>query len=101
MVHFEVSDIEQTHSTAVQHFGPGVKLLGNVMPETQPTIPTKYPIVRPPCPKCGREMVITRIEPDRLGYDLRTFECTKCGNETILMARATVRPLGHQRSDCR
>jgi hypothetical protein len=25
-------------------------------------------------------MTLARIEPDKPGYDLRTFECTKCNN---------------------
>src|ERR1035437_3580507 len=28
----------------------------------------------------GAKMTLARIEPDKPGYDLRTFECTKCNN---------------------
>jgi predicted RNA-binding Zn-ribbon protein involved in translation (DUF1610 family) len=35
----------------------------------------------PICPKCGSQMLLTRIEPDRPGYDQRTFECGQCKNE--------------------
>jgi hypothetical protein len=47
------------------------------------SIQTQYPISRRPCPKCSEEMMITRIEPDIPGYDLRTFECTTCGQEAF------------------
>jgi len=30
--------------------------------------------------ECGAKMTLARIEPDKPGYDLRTFECTKCNN---------------------
>ena len=31
-----------------------------------------------PCPQCHGTMVLSRIEPDKPGYDRRTFECPKC-----------------------
>jgi hypothetical protein len=34
----------------------------------------------PPCQKCGAFMTLTRIEPASPGVDLRTFECSQCGN---------------------
>jgi predicted RNA-binding Zn-ribbon protein involved in translation (DUF1610 family) len=51
-----------------------------------------------PCPNCGREMMITRIMPDRPGFEQRTYECTMCGDETVLMVASAVRPaasVGH------
>jgi predicted RNA-binding Zn-ribbon protein involved in translation (DUF1610 family) len=71
---FEVSDTEQ---------GKCPQIDGDTMPESQPAIPTKYPIVRPPCPKCGNDVIITRIESDKPRYDLRTFECTRCGQNGL------------------
>jgi tRNA(Ile2) C34 agmatinyltransferase TiaS len=35
-------------------------------------------IERPPCPKCGKRMLLTRIVPGEPGYDTRTFECEEC-----------------------
>jgi transposase-like protein len=35
-------------------------------------------IQRPVCPKCSAHMMLARIMPARLGFDLRTFECPKC-----------------------
>ena len=37
-------------------------------------------LMEAPCTKCGAQMVLARIEPAKPGYDLRTFECTKCNN---------------------
>jgi uncharacterized metal-binding protein (TIGR02443 family) len=31
------------------------------------------------CPKCSTPMTLTRIDPDKPGFDIRTFECSKCG----------------------
>lgn len=35
----------------------------------------------PACPQCGARMVLTRIFPDRLGYDTRIYECPQCEHE--------------------
>jgi RNase P subunit RPR2 len=32
-----------------------------------------------PCAKCSSPMIIALTTPARLGYELRTFECVKCG----------------------
>jgi predicted RNA-binding Zn-ribbon protein involved in translation (DUF1610 family) len=53
---------------------------------SKPTIQIKFPKVRHPCPMCGRHMMSTRISPEEPGYEQRTFECARCGEETILMA---------------
>jgi hypothetical protein len=37
-------------------------------------------LMEAPCTKCAAKMVLARIEPAKPGYDLRTFECTKCNN---------------------
>ena len=37
-------------------------------------------IARPDCPECTAQMYLARIEPDKPGFDLRTFECSKCNN---------------------
>jgi len=42
-------------------------------------------IYRPPCSKCGAPTTLARIEPAReSGHDLRTFECTVCGNGDVV-----------------
>lgn len=52
--------------------------------------PPKYKFVdnlRPPCSKCGRPLILTRIEPQELGFDLRIYYCAACGsNETVIAA---------------
>jgi hypothetical protein len=47
-----------------------------------PQAPTLFRdrLMEAPCTKCGAKMTLARIEPDKPGYDLRTFECTKCNN---------------------
>ena len=42
----------------------------NVMLELEPQ----------PCTKCGAHVILARIEPAKPGFDLRTFECSKCNN---------------------
>jgi len=39
------------------------------------------------CAKCGNPMRLSQIEPAAPGYDIRTFECTKCdSNERFSVA---------------
>lgn len=47
----------------------------------QPATPYSASIIRPPCPKCGAQMLLSRIEPDKPDHDKRTFECAACGHE--------------------
>jgi hypothetical protein len=35
-------------------------------------------IHRPACPKCRAHMMLARIMPARMGFDIRTFECPRC-----------------------
>lgn len=44
-------------------------------------------ISRPNCPRCDARMRLARIEPDKPGYDLRTFECGSCGHSTSIIAK--------------
>jgi hypothetical protein len=48
----------------------------------------KYKFVdnpRPLCSKCGRPLLLTRIEPEEPGFDLRIYYCAFCeANETII-----------------
>jgi len=51
-----------------------------------PQMPTFHPadtwphrkIDRPTCSHCGWIMWLARVEPDKPGYDRRTFECVHC-----------------------
>jgi hypothetical protein len=48
----------------------------------------KTPILydRPRCPKCSRQMYLSHIEPDKPGFDLRTFACPGCKRlESVLV----------------
>ena len=33
---------------------------------------------RPPCPKCKARLMLARITPSSVGFDIRTFECPAC-----------------------
>jgi hypothetical protein len=47
----------------------------------------KRPIAHPECPACRVQMWLARIEPDKPGHDLRTFECPRCQNEMTEVVR--------------
>jgi hypothetical protein len=34
---------------------------------------------QPPCPRCGKRMTLTRVDPHTPGYETRTFDCSHCG----------------------
>ena len=38
-----------------------------------PSLPNS--LDRPPCPKCGAKVILTRIDPHAPGIELRLFEC--------------------------
>jgi hypothetical protein len=41
----------------------------------------------PRCQKCGETMALRIIEPERPGFDSRTFECPKCFvTETLVVS---------------
>jgi hypothetical protein len=42
-------------------------------------------IYRPTCPKCDTQMMLARIMPMHIGFDLRTFECPKCNHAHQVM----------------
>jgi transposase-like protein len=42
-------------------------------------------IQRPVCPNCSAHMMLARIMPARMGFDLRSFECLKCDQVRELM----------------
>jgi hypothetical protein len=42
---------------------------------------------RPFCPDCESPMILSRLEPDRPGFDLRTYACLMCAaTESIVVA---------------
>jgi hypothetical protein len=43
-------------------------------------------IESPRCSKCGEMMALRIIEPERPGFDLRTFECPECLGTATLVA---------------
>ena len=53
----------------------------------QPVSPYTKSIVRPPCPACGTQMTLAKIEPDKPNHDKRTFECPKCKHEENVIVK--------------
>jgi uncharacterized Zn finger protein len=45
------------------------------------------PIEYPRCPNCTDRMELVRSAPIRSGFDVRTFECTRCGQAKIVETR--------------
>jgi hypothetical protein len=44
-------------------------------------------IKNPRCPKCVEMMALRIIEPERPGFDSRTFECPEClGTKTLVVS---------------
>ena len=41
-------------------------------------VPTPGGIIVPICARCGCAMPLAKFEPDKPGYDRRTFECPRC-----------------------
>jgi hypothetical protein len=42
--------------------------------------------LRPECPTCTAQMYLARIETEKPGFDLRTFECPRCQHvETVVV----------------
>ncbi len=44
-------------------------------------------IVRPPCSKCGTQMLLARIEPDKPDHDKRTFQCSICDHSESFVVK--------------
>ncbi len=61
------------------------------------TIPT--PDARPSCVVCSTRMGLVLIQPDRPGFDLRTFECPRCNvrEETVIQFRSEDDPRSDER----
>ena len=46
-------------------------------------VPSRRDLAHVICEHCGSIMLLTKIEPDKPGYDRRTFDCIEC-NYTIV-----------------
>jgi hypothetical protein len=42
--------------------------------------------LRPPCSKCGRPLILTKIEPEEPEFDLRTYYCAACATSEVIIA---------------
>jgi len=59
----------------------------SIVPQSGFTPTAPKPVDHPPCPSCGAEMSLNRIEPDKPDHDKRTFTCATCKHETILVVK--------------
>jgi hypothetical protein len=41
---------------------------------------------RPFCGLCGMRLILTRIEPEEPGFDLRTYYCAACEDTEVIIA---------------
>jgi len=57
------------------------------MPQSQFTPSPLQIIERRRCENCGAAMMLTFIEPMRLGTDQRTFECDQCGHSEEILVK--------------
>ena len=42
---------------------------------------------RPPCPKCGATMMLSRIDCETLDHRKRTFDCIPCDHHETLVVQ--------------
>jgi len=42
--------------------------------------------LRPPCSKCNRPLILTRIEPEEAGCDLRIYYCAACEDTEVIIS---------------
>ena len=68
------------------HAGLRLTRRGKEMPrESEPSVINQIQLYRPLCSKCGTLTQLARIEPsDDPDHDLRTFECSMCGNSDVV-----------------
>jgi hypothetical protein len=78
---WNVSNIDQPPRELEEHAGSvsrpiqGWNAMGNS--EHTAAIP-RIAVESDPCPKCQGPMMLARVMPGRLKFDLRTFECVNC-----------------------
>jgi hypothetical protein len=54
--------------------------------------PSRVAIQPHPCPKCLGPMVLTRIKPSRIGFELRTFQGVNCDHvDKVVTATASTK----------
>lgn len=51
------------------------------------SVPPQRTIHQPPCPDCGRPMMLTRVDPDTPDHDKRTFGCLACDREESVVVK--------------
>lgn len=62
---------------------------------SQFTVTDARELKHPACVHCGKAMWLTRIQPDKIGCQIRTFECADCARTvsvSIAMTRFAAAP---------
>jgi hypothetical protein len=67
-----VITFEQTYPPCVLYLHVPALVAGKPVPALED--------VRPPCPRCAKQMNLVRTTLDERGLKLRTFECSKCAH---------------------
>jgi hypothetical protein len=57
------------------------------MPQSGFTPTAPKPVDHPLSPLCGGAMLLSRIVPEKPDHDRRTFECTQCKHEHMLVVK--------------
>jgi hypothetical protein len=42
--------------------------------------------LRPPCSRCGRPLMLTKVETEKPGFDLRTYYCAACEDVEVIIS---------------
>jgi hypothetical protein len=42
--------------------------------------------LRPPCSRCGRPLILTKIETEEPGFHLRTYYCAACEETEVIIS---------------
>jgi ribosomal protein S27AE len=75
-----VKAIPVTERVALPHYQGSIMQKSYWLPEH-----VNVELQRPACPKCSTRMMLARITPARVGFDLRTFECPRCDHVHVVM----------------
>jgi Zn finger protein HypA/HybF involved in hydrogenase expression len=62
----------------------------------QPATAHSDSIMRPNCPKCGTAMLLFGIEPEKLGFELLSFDCPKCRHIEVTVGKAPAMPISEK-----
>lgn len=59
--------------------------------KSQSVTKAEAPMPRSPCPRCGTDMTLAFVVPAKLGYEVRTLECSNCGYDKMIMVESDLK----------